>query len=219
MATEFELRRTNDVFTDNDVIGLDWKTWSGPNLGAVAWLTRSSSPREAHLAAFAQVAHSILSDRPEYALVLLTCHSDWLTDSRLVRRRRLWGSLRARGLSLPAGGEIAEAAVEGKEGVRYFGARYVTAEDIESAVAVLHAESASHLAAVKRSDMGALNGLVASGWDRSSFGPSSAVVDSVARGAGIVLWPVGAFDDREAGVVAIARPEVLDRALRGTHGR
>jgi hypothetical protein len=31
---------------------------------------------------------------------------------------------------------------------------------------------------------------------------------------GVVFWPVGAFDDIEAGAVALAKPEVLDVLLK-----
>jgi hypothetical protein len=45
-------------------------------------------------------------------------------------------------------------------------------------------------------------------------GPNPDVLAGVCGLDGVVFWPVGAFDDREAGCVALAKTELIDELLR-----
>lgn len=214
MTTDLQRRSADNVFVDNEVMCLiQDEQLAGLPLAGVAWLIHDEAPSIAHRISIAQVAPLILKRLRGYVVWLLACNSTVLPASRLVRHRKLIGALKAQGLTLPLGRKLPERAVEGPAGVRYFAAFQLSADTYDAAVAILHAEPASHLLALKESDEPVVEQLTSAGWDRPPFGPSAAVLSAVCRAKGVVLWPVGAFDDREAGVVALARKEIIAKLL------
>ena len=58
---------------------------------------------------------------------------------------------------------------------------------------------ASHIVMLREGDEHVAQRLVDAGWDRAAFGPGADVIGAVCPVDGVVLWPVGAFDDVEAG--------------------
>jgi hypothetical protein len=107
-------------------------------------------------------------------------------------------------------------AVTGLEGTRYFGAieLELALDSLDLAVAIIEYEPISDLVALRRHD-GELvaRSLVATGWGRGFSGPSVEVLGRVCGTDGIVFFPVGAFDDREAGCVALAKAEIIEQIL------
>jgi hypothetical protein len=216
MTTRFQIFRADNVFHQNDVLLLEGVGQASElALAAVAWILIGESPREAHWRSLSHAAKLVDEKLDEYALFLLAGHACWRPNSAVPRYRKFWGALKARGLQRPSGRDLGEYLVEGPEGLRYFSGVQIEAEGLDAAVAILAKEQASHLVALKRSDEQIATALVRSGWSWSGMSntPNAEVLRSVCGADGIVFWPVGAFDDREAGCVALARRDVLDLLL------
>jgi hypothetical protein len=184
------------------------------DIAAAAWLSVAEPPKEAHRRSMSHAASLAVGKLTGYALWLLSGHTAWQPDSRITRHRKLWASLKARGLVVPFGRDFGENVVEEDEGIRFFGALQLGLGSLDSVVAILEAEPVSHLVALKLEDDGIAAALTHRGWHRSSFGPSADVLGPVCGAEGIVFWPVGAFDDREAGCVALAKAHVIDQLVR-----
>jgi len=215
MTTSLQVRRARDVFVENDVIRIAReKSATGLDVAGAAWLAVDESVIEAHRRSLSHAASLAVTKLAGYVLWLLAGSTAWQPDSRIARHRKLWGSLEARGLATPFGRAAAEGVVEGAEGIRFFGALQLGLDSLDAVVAILEAEPVSHLVALKVSDEEVATVLAQGGWARSGFGPSAEVLASVCSADGTVFWPVGGFDDREAGCVAFAKWEVLNELLR-----
>jgi hypothetical protein len=214
MIIELQVRSADDVFVDNEVLCLHRnERLVGLPLAATAWLVPGEPPSAAHRIAIAHVAGLILKRLGGYVVWLLACNSTVQPDSRVVRHRKLWGALKAQGLALPFGRELPERVIEAPEGLRYFAAIQLGLGSYDSAVTVLHAEPASHLIALREEHRHVAELLTVAGWNRPSFGPSADILSAVCEVGGVVLWPVGAFDDRDGGAAALAKKEVVAKLL------
>lgn len=211
MTTEFQVLRAPDVFVENDVLRIDAAGRPGDlHVAGAAWLLLGEPPREAHRRSLNHAGSLVTTKLAGYALWLLAGHTAWQPDSRVPRYRRLWGSLGRGGLAKPTGRDLGEGLIEGTEGIRFFGGVQLHPGSLDAVIAILEDEPASHLVALKPSDEDVATTLVQTGWAKSGDRPNAEVLTSVCGADGVVLWPVGAFDDREAGCVALARSEVLD---------
>lgn len=214
MTIDLQAFRVADAFAENAVLRAERIGGAvGLELAALAWLATGARPRDARLHALAHAVSCVTERLAGYGLWLLACHTAWQPASRLARHRRLWSALKARGLDLPLGRDTAEGFVEGPSGLRFFGALQLLAARIEPVAAILEAEPASHLVALRRDGDTIAASLAARGWGRAVAGPDAAVLTAVCSAEGVVLWPLGSFDDREAGCVALAKPEIIDRMM------
>lgn len=212
MTTDLQVLRAPDLFTANDVLTLPSENPpSDLLLSGAAWIVPWQPPVVAHVRALEHVLPLVLSRLPGYVLWFLVGHSCWQDDNRITRHRKLWGSLQAGGHHLPEGERSSEQIVESQEGVRYFGSIRLSSLAVEATVQVMQREPCSLLAALPAGNGAALEPLLQQGWtrSRSSAAPSQDVLKTVCGADGIVMTPVGAFDDVDAGVAAIARPSVL----------
>lgn len=211
MTTDFDRHRADDLFVSNEVLRLPRdERLTGLNLAGALWLIRGQPPAQAHRLALDYVARRAVNHLAGHVLWLLACDSLAQPDSRIVRHRKLWGALKSQGLTVPDGRVLPEHVVGTPDGVRHFGAMQLGLRSFDPAVAVLHAEPASHIVAMRENDEPVVERLSANGWGRPPFGPSPDVISAVCSAEGVVLWPVGAFDDREAGAVAIDPKGIID---------
>jgi hypothetical protein len=215
MTIKLEIRRAADVFADNEVMLLRGEArLRRMRIAGVAWLVEGEPVREAHRRSLSEATSLVMTKLAGYALYLLAAHSTWQPDSRVIRHRKLWGSLKARGLTIPDGREVEEGLVETSEGLRFFSALRLGSGPVDPVVAILEDEPASHLVALDTHADGVASELARSGWRRPPFGPSMDVLGAVCGVDGVVFWPIGRFDDREAGCAAFARTPVLNGLLR-----
>ena len=216
MTTDLQLHRARDLFADNDVLYLAHDSLpSDLKISGAAWTVSRTSADAAHLRAFQHALPLVLSKLPGYVAWLLVGHTCWQDDNRVTRYRKLWGSLRAGGEELPAGHRSAEHMIESREGVRYFGAIRLDAGAIEAAVQLLRREPISVLVAIPATNDEVIESLIRRGWTRSdnAHAPSDEVVKAACGADGVVLGLIGAFDDPESGVVALAKPSLIERIL------
>ncbi len=213
MTTDLRLIYASSLFTDNDVLRLEGHTWSEIELAGLGWFGVGQMPRHTHLRALQYASVAVLERLRGYGLYLLACHSCWQPDSRIVHHRGLWGAFAARGISIPSGVEVASGMMEHDGKVRFFGALQVEVGCLNAVSEILEEEPASHLVALERTNVPVVRALTQQGW--ASRGPlvlgrpDERVLARICDADGVVLWFVGAFDDRESGCVAIGKPRLV----------
>lgn len=209
MTTEVRLLHVSDPFTANSVLTLTRSDPAPERWSGVVWLA-PGAPHVAHLRTL-EVALPLLRQRlVDHTLWLLIGHSVPQPDTRWTRVRKLWTSLRS---PLPSGQRLEECALACGDGIRYFSGVRLQEADSGVAVDLLEEELASCVVAIPSDSAGVLDGAVASGWSPRRPEPDAALLDAICGVGGVVLWPVGAFDDTEGGIAAVARPSVIDAIL------
>ena len=216
MTIELKLRRAADLFVDNEVYCLR-RGAPGPDikLAGAAWIIARQPVKTAHLLTLKHATALVLSKLEGYSLWLLAGHTCWQENSRITRHRKLWSYYKTRGLPLPFDQGIGESLVETDKGLRYFDALQFGPNSLEPVLTVLHEEPISHLVALHPEHRMVVDTLVRNGWERphNSNAPSWDVLKAICNSDGVVFWPVGAFDDIEAGTVAFANSSVLEQML------
>jgi hypothetical protein len=76
---------------------------------------------------------------------------------------------------------------------------------------IIESERASAIVGIDTSVEKELDLLLRSGWRYSPEGPAPEVLTWSYNRGGVTLWPVGAFDDRECGVVAFTSEAMAHR--------
>ena len=187
--------------------------FSGPTpLAAVGWLFRRP-PREAHMLAFSAAGTAALVGLPSCRLWLLASHSSPQPNSVLVRHRRLWSALEARGLRIPDGERTDEFSNPSENGLRWSGAiRLFDRAQLPLVAALVEAEPAALLIAIQSVLEHEVVGIVRAGWSYLAGNPPPEIMTWLGGREALVFWPVGAFDDPESGVVALG-PMRLTEAL------
>ncbi len=213
LTTDVKIRLAPDASVDNEVFRVDDEGRTpAARLAVVTWTFEGSAVRSAHMMA-AECALGTISDRfPECSTYLLAAHSTLQPDTLMVRRR-LWKALSARGI--PAGGDdLGEAVLPYEGGVRCFGLRRLKEGELAPSLAILEQEAASMLVAIRSEHVDVLKQVVAGGWPVPHRHPGVELLSTIVRAGGIVLWPLGRFDDREAGFIAFSEPNTA-RVLAG----
>ena len=209
MTTEMRVRRVADPFSSNEVLKLPREGVAAAPMAAVVWLTRGP-PHDAHVRAF-RVALALVHARfVDYALWALVGHSTPQPDTRWIHSKKLWESLRS---PVPSRARLKERLVTGPDGPRYFSAALLDSSEASIAVELLEEERASCVVAVPDTSAPGLEALVARGWEPRRAGPGIELLNAVCEADGLVLWPVGEFDDLEGGVALVTGPTTMNALL------
>ena len=219
MTTDLQLTRANDLFVENEVFNLGWLRdvpTPRPVLGGAAWILGHTSPAVAHFIAISAATARVMSNLDGHALFLLAGIKVDRPDSAVTRYRnlKLWGVLQAAGFLLPEGNDLGEYPVTIKGDPHYFGALQLRPGPLEATSRILDKISLAVLVALHPQQSALVNHLIQSGWQPPrEGGPSWSILEAVCGSDGVVFWPVGAFDDPESGVVALAKPSLIERIL------
>lgn len=150
---------------------------------------------------------------PDHVLCLLVGHWAWYPDTRVVNYFRLWRGLLKCGIQVPPGRDREEWAIHDERGVRWFGHMVVQEDEAPFVMGVIREEPASLLVCVSERVHGRLTEELASGWNHPTFGPDLVLTHRITETGGMVVVPVGAFDDPEFGQVIIGDPGRIDQLL------
>lgn len=219
MTTKMQVLCAPNLFVDNEVYCLR-RDAGVPDMAiaGASWIMAREPPKIARLLTLQHATALALSKLAGYSLWLFAGTKVWKPESRIARYRnwKLWGALKASDLAIPAGHDVGEYPVETNDGLHYFGALHLESDLLEPTVEILEAEPLSHLAALHPKQREAVADLIRVGWRRArqGHGPSWEVLNAVCGADGVVFWPVGAFDDVEAGAVAFANSSLIERMLR-----
>ncbi|QXI51360.1 hypothetical protein [Pseudomonas alvandae] len=98
MITEIKTNSSENAFQDNDVIHLGRAVNSDEcSLSAISWTTAGRS-WQIQLHILKTLYTGFKSAIPEQNIWLFMGSYSWQPDNRITRHRRLWGSLKARGV-------------------------------------------------------------------------------------------------------------------------
>ena len=216
MTTEIKVTSAPDLSVENDV--LNFRHVPLPvreTIAGASWLVADRSPHDTLLFASRYVSDLIERKLPHYTTWLFVGHSTWQPDTRIVRYRKLWGSLKAQGIDLAAPSRSQEVMVKTDRGLKFFGAIRLSEVPIELAVKALLTERCSYFVGLPKE----LNPqqLLEKGWS-SKLLEDSAFIARVCQLNGLLIKPVGEFDDREKGIVTISHPPIIHELLSDGDG-
>lgn len=212
MTTKPSVVFAGDIFAPNEVYHLVREQCPEVEaLAGIVWLFKDP-PRRAHVRGFAAALAATNRVNPALRPWLLGGHAVSQEDTPLARRRRFWGSLGIKDLELPLHTATEELMVEIGGGIRWFAALPLSSDaHVQSAAKVIEVEKASMIVALDERASQELPELLTRGWSSSLQQPPVAVLTWVVRRGGILLWPVGAFDDPESGAVAFGESSLVEQ--------
>lgn len=212
MTTDILVDFAQDIFVENNVMNFDTVNWPMKNpLAGASWVANEASANESLLAVLQFLFAKVRANFPSGEVWLLVGTSAWQPNNRVVRYRRLWGALKARGLTtLGTDQRSEEVLLESDKGLKFFGAARLRDLAIEEAVQVLLSENCSYLV-VLLGDLSPRD-LVDVGWS-GDMAKDSWIINHIADSDSLLLKKIGEFDDKGRGVVAIGRPSVVRTLL------
>ncbi|NWB51286.1 hypothetical protein [Pseudomonas gingeri] len=206
MVTDFKTLRTLDVFVGNEVVNLKREQGGmGLELSAVNWFIEDGS-RDVLLNILSFIFDLFERKMPEYELWLFSGHSAWQPDTRVVRYRRLWGSLKARGLEVSGGQRSKDYIVERNGGVKFFGALRLPDLSVENILKLMIEERCSYVVVLPSNFD--VETIVREGWSGRVIEDVS-FFRRVSDCGGLIVKYFGEFDDRERGFLSIGRLELV----------
>jgi hypothetical protein len=209
LTTDVKSMTTMDVSEDNPVFNISRNRLPlDRKIGAVSWVAHSNSLEESRIKVLRHVIRLILQSLMGFKLWLLMGHSALQPDNRITRHRKLWGSMKARGVEISHSGTSFEEMVKYDDKLKYFGAKEISELSAESVVKALAEEHCAYLAVLPESTD--LKEMIEHGWNIDG-GFDNALLDRVSSESGLLLKAVGEFDDVECGFVAVGEDELIKK--------
>jgi hypothetical protein len=208
MTTKIKVSVTSDIFSSNQVMNFSRVAKTDYPLGGANWVTEGLSRIESIQVVLRFVYDLVLHNLREDKFWLLIGSSTWQPDNRLIRHKRLWGALKARGIEVPEGSDKKEVTLESDGRVKFFGAVQLSEALLECAAKAIVDERCAYLIAL--SEHSAINDLLNVGWS-GDFRDDDYVRAYAAEHEVLVFKRVGEFDDRETGLAAIGKPSRLKK--------
>ncbi|WP_339533390.1 hypothetical protein [Pseudomonas mucidolens] len=205
MITEIKVTRTKNAFQSNDVINLGSIIKPDKcSLSAISWTTTELSWRT-QLSILEDLYTRFNSAIPEQNIWLLIGSYSWQPDSRIIRHRRLWGCLKARGMEVLHGKNYQDVLTEGREGVKFFGAVTLSEPSLMSTLFAILSERCSYIVGLpKDCDV---SFFLNSGW-KGKITDDINLICGISNLKGFVLKPIGEFDDPERGFLYLGSSDV-----------
>jgi hypothetical protein len=207
MTTDIRVVSAPDLLVDNEVINLGYvRKQDGHALAGVSWSVEGVSTFESLLSTLRFVYGLIGKKLLDYRVWLFIGNSAWQPDTRIVRHRKLWGALAARGIEVSNTSEKQEMMCESDGELKFFGAAQLSELSVRSVSKAFLDERCTYLVALPNS-IGPENilGIGGSGILRED----SKFIDALIEHGGLLVKRYGEFDDNEKGVVAVGRPDIV----------
>lgn len=144
-----------------------------------------------------------------YGLWLLLGDTRWQNDTRIIRYRKKFNSLKAQGIDFEALQDRQEFMVEQSGKLKFFGAVRLEEDALVLVPKTMQPGSCTYLLALP--DI-APDLSKSSGWS-GQLGKDSNLIQSNVINGGVIFQRVGYFDDPEIGLVALGKPEVMARLI------
>jgi len=211
MTIDIRVANVPDLFIGNEIMNLsrmhfsEGFTLAGINCSIVG------QGEEALLPVFRFIYAVIGRKIPDYSLWLFIGNSAWQPDTRIVRYRKLWGALAARGINVSHIFSKQEVMCESNGKLKFFGAVQLSELSVQSVVQLLLEERCAYLAALP-SSIGPED-ILNLGWS-GELVEDSKVIECLVKRNGLLIKRTGEFDDEERGAIIIGIPELV-RSLIG----
>lgn len=211
MTTKIRIVSVPDLFTDNELINLGrMHLPEGNSLAGACWCVEGLSAYEALLFVLRVLYRLIGKTFPSYKVWLFIGNSTWQPDTRIVRFRKLWGALAARGIDIPHASGTQELMCELKGKLKFFGATQLSEFSVGSVAKALVEERCAYVVALP-SCIGPEE-ILDIGWS-GELAEDSKVIASLIEKDGLLIKRFGEFDDVEKGVLGVGRPELVKLLL------
>jgi hypothetical protein len=147
---------------------------------------------------------------PSFYHWLFIGHRNWQRDDRIVRHRKLWSALRAKGVRIPIGQEQSEIVISSEHGIKYFGLLKCDSVIDCSVGAILRSGWETQLVFASQSAvMAASESLLLGGFEHATNAPPEKVIDVLCGQDVFAYLPIGWFDDRRSGCALIAKVSLM----------
>ena len=209
MTTKIQTEITLDTAVDNEVYNLNVKDSSGSmTIAAISWFLPSMDRIYAKSLILEYIAQEIERKLPHLQLWCLIGNTVWQDDTSIIRYKKLFKMLRARGVLFPDDTDLFECMVSKDKKIKFFGAVKVGNSQIVPSVEAMKDESCSFIAALPYElDV---ESLISKGWTgdrRLDLG----MLCKISSLGGLLIKPIGGFDDPESGFVGFGQPDTVKR--------
>lgn len=212
LTTDISTVSTMDVSKENETYNLNESSLqTNLTIAAVRWLLSSRNHIEARILILRAIFSLIIEKLPELRLWCVVGDSAWQTNTRIVRHKKLFKRLKARGVEIAHANNFIEEIIECDGKLKFFGAAQLSELAIESVVSLMAEESCSYLIAVPVKFE--IHTLISRGWDASEAIDTSFLC-RVVENNGLVLKVIGSFDDPESGFVGMGVPDLVKKLVQ-----
>lgn len=208
MTTDIRVVSAPDLSVANEVINLSCVPLPEDEvLAGVYWFSVGCSACEALQSVLRFVYGLIVKKMPGYRVWLLVGNSAWQPDTRIVRHRKLWGALTARGINISHSCNAQEVMREEDGALKFFGSVQLSELSTESVVNVLLEENCSYIVALP----GTIepDNFVDIGWSGDLSGDFK-IIETLIKCGGLLFKRSGEFDDKEKGIVGVGQPALVN---------
>lgn len=209
MTTNLKHTSTMDVSKENDTYYISEDNLTeNTKVGASSWLLPTTNHFEARLTVLKIIFKLILVKMPNLKLWYLVGDSAWQNDTRIIRHKKLFRRLKARGVGVTHSTETIENVLEYEGKLKFFSAACFSELSIDSVVKTIAEEPCSYIVAVP--DTFDIKSALSNGWEMSDYVDRN-ILNNVVESSGLLFKVVGAFDDQESGFVGFGMPELVTK--------
>lgn len=204
LTTDIRVVSTMDVTKENETYNIkETLLPASSTIAAISWLLFSRNHLEARILVLRVIFSLIIEKLPALRLWCVAGDSAWQSDSRIMRQKKIFKRLKARGVEINHASGFTEEVLEIDGKLKFFGAAQLSELSVESAVKVMAEESCSYILALPEECK--IEAIISKGWDaRESI--DSSLLGRVVENNGLVLKIIGTFDDPELGYVGLGAP-------------
>lgn len=212
MTTDLKLLSSTDVFRENDIVRLERSAFPADiRLSAAEWSVERRGHPDAFLLVLNFVLGQVMDRLGDYDLWLLTGDSAWQTDTRIVRYRKRFNSLKMRGIDFEAMSDRSESMIEQDGKLKFFGVVRFDVSVFSTVPLTMTPGACTYIVAKPKSNPWEFP--LSAGW-AGKWNDDGQMIAAIAAIGGIAFQRFGFFDDPQVGLIAIGSPDVLERIVR-----
>ncbi|CAE6966513.1 hypothetical protein R69608_06907 [Paraburkholderia nemoris] len=212
MTTNINLLSSADVFLENDIVRLERSVFPADiQLGAAEWSAERQGHHDAFLLVLNFALKQVMDCLDNYEIWLLTGDSSWQADTRIVRYRKRFNSLKMQGIDFEAISDRGESMIEKGGKLKFFGAVRLDASVFSTVSLTMIPGACTYIVVKPKSDPWEFP--LSAGW-AGKWNDDAQMIAAIAAIGGIAFQRFGFFDDPEVGLIAIGRPDLLERIVR-----
>ncbi|WCM22950.1 hypothetical protein NDK50_33785 [Paraburkholderia bryophila] len=211
MTNEIKFLTSTDMFSDNDILCLKRTAFSADvNLWGAEWSTEQYGQENAFLRVLSCALTKVINQLPDYDVWSLAGDSVWQLDSRVLRYRKQFNSLKMRGIDFEAIPERFELMAEKNGKIKFFGVVRINPSVFSTACLTMTPRAATYLVAKPAEQPWKLG--FSQGWSRD-WNDDASLTTAIDAIGGVVFQRFGFFDDQHVGLIAIGNPAALRRIV------
>ncbi len=207
MTIDIQTISSTDVSKGNEVYNINESLLpTNVKIAAIRWQLSSRNHVETRILVLRAVFSLILEKMPNLMLWCVVGDSAWQPDTKIMRYKKLFKRLKARGAEFNHSSLLIEDKVELNGKLKFFGAAQLSWLSIESAVNVMAEETCSYIIVIPEK-LG-IKELISKGWNDCEVIDLD-LLGKVVENNGLLLKAIGHFDDPEAGFLGLGSPDLM----------